>query len=749
MADEEVEVETKRCSNCKKDIPSANFIMHQTHCQRNIVLCKHCKEPVPRSEMDSHIDELHVQVTCKCGDIMEKRLLEDHEASECSKREVICEYCELEMTFGELSEHQNFCGSRTEPCLKCNRYIMLKDLKKHEDSMCTYPEIKESPPKNISRGRDYYPEEFSMDIGPYGMFSPYTEPSMHSQLRTKPKESKPSNIRSQIATTSRTGRTTRKLDTMTTSSPNNLKKTVPRKTVSVPRTQNRTRGNETQSRSSHSQSYSQRPKNQPGVPMSSHGHEDMDRLLAMHLAHDLTTAEDIDSFIESANQIPDPPPPSTFQSRLYSRGPPSPSRDEPESPLPCEFCGDLFPQEMLAMHQSSCESVPGMEPIENSPPNNSIPMFPGSRSQPLHPEIVDNLGYGSSPPRDQPPSQDIEEDTDGLIFLPCEFCEVLLPEDSLVQHQAMCEADRSKTPWPVAVDDDSPSPMSSPEVIRQPAPRPRPKQRKPPANAGYGNPTRSTRHQGDPGFDFRRADDPRSVPIKKMNPLPASTYGGRSSMPIRSRPKKTTGTSHSMAKPRIKSAERTKKTLDDLLADRNIDTDEILQHMGSSSRYFDEDQSDSRVDNGWGRQGQDPTRYDLPQDVGEPSLDEFDIFLPSHQSRDSRYGNPQSRRVYHDDEEDAMPMGYEASFSPPPPPAAAVPRPANRSRKGSHPHTRTPKSKSTSLQGSSVDVDFGVTGTSPSSRPTGRSSHPGGVRGAVPKQTRKPPSNRRRFGDDV
>ena len=33
-----------------------------------------------------------------------------------------------------MLEHQDFSGSRTELCEKCNRYVMMKDLNKHETS---------------------------------------------------------------------------------------------------------------------------------------------------------------------------------------------------------------------------------------------------------------------------------------------------------------------------------------------------------------------------------------------------------------------------------------------------------------------------------------------------------------------------------------------------------------------------------------------------------------------------------------
>ena len=31
-----------------------------------------------------------------------------------------------------VSEHENYCGSRTEQCPECNDYVMLKDWEKHQ-----------------------------------------------------------------------------------------------------------------------------------------------------------------------------------------------------------------------------------------------------------------------------------------------------------------------------------------------------------------------------------------------------------------------------------------------------------------------------------------------------------------------------------------------------------------------------------------------------------------------------------------
>ena len=48
--------------NSRRDIPAANFVMHVTHCQRNLTLCKKCGEPVPTSQQEEHFEEYHTEV---------------------------------------------------------------------------------------------------------------------------------------------------------------------------------------------------------------------------------------------------------------------------------------------------------------------------------------------------------------------------------------------------------------------------------------------------------------------------------------------------------------------------------------------------------------------------------------------------------------------------------------------------------------------------------------------------------------
>ncbi|XP_041345007.1 TRAF-type zinc finger domain-containing protein 1 [Pyrgilauda ruficollis] len=123
--------ESRLCGNCKKDIPAVNFIIHEIHCRRNIEMCPYCSDSIPKSEMKNHIESEHVQVTCKCRMKMENSLLKDHEASSCPLRPVLCQFCDIQLAFNKLQEHELYCGARTEPCGRCGRHVLLRELQEH------------------------------------------------------------------------------------------------------------------------------------------------------------------------------------------------------------------------------------------------------------------------------------------------------------------------------------------------------------------------------------------------------------------------------------------------------------------------------------------------------------------------------------------------------------------------------------------------------------------------------------------
>ncbi|XP_072326093.1 XIAP-associated factor 1 [Scyliorhinus torazame] len=121
------------CSNCKKDVATSNYPIHEIHCKRFIQLCPLCDEPVPTAELQEHREREHRQVKCcQCDKGIEKCQLERHEIEECVERMVSCRFCDLATPCRTLPEHEETCGSRTGRCPDCGKYVMHRDQESHE-----------------------------------------------------------------------------------------------------------------------------------------------------------------------------------------------------------------------------------------------------------------------------------------------------------------------------------------------------------------------------------------------------------------------------------------------------------------------------------------------------------------------------------------------------------------------------------------------------------------------------------------
>ncbi len=137
----------------KRDIPINNYRMHTVHCVRNVVLCPDCSEPYPRSQLQRHQQEAHSTKECDwCSQEMAPLHIVSHKVrkgtyevcillwitdlrfqkSSCPKRPVFCSYCKLEFTARDCSDHESYCGSRTEQCPECKDFVMLKDWEEHQ-----------------------------------------------------------------------------------------------------------------------------------------------------------------------------------------------------------------------------------------------------------------------------------------------------------------------------------------------------------------------------------------------------------------------------------------------------------------------------------------------------------------------------------------------------------------------------------------------------------------------------------------
>lgn len=64
----------------QKNVPAANFASHSAYCEKNIKICKLCKEPISIVGEKEHKEEYHVAVPCRlCGIPVEKWRQNKHE----------------------------------------------------------------------------------------------------------------------------------------------------------------------------------------------------------------------------------------------------------------------------------------------------------------------------------------------------------------------------------------------------------------------------------------------------------------------------------------------------------------------------------------------------------------------------------------------------------------------------------------------------------------------------------------------
>ena len=85
--------------------------MHVVHCARNIALCKHCDEPVPRGELEDHMREFHSKVDCVCGEKIDKPKLEYHKVMKSRVLEIQIILSAGERVFQENNSLQVLCHS--------------------------------------------------------------------------------------------------------------------------------------------------------------------------------------------------------------------------------------------------------------------------------------------------------------------------------------------------------------------------------------------------------------------------------------------------------------------------------------------------------------------------------------------------------------------------------------------------------------------------------------------------------------
>ncbi|XP_066116631.1 TRAF-type zinc finger domain-containing protein 1 isoform X1 [Saccopteryx bilineata] len=383
--------DTRLCDNCKKEIPVCNFTIHEIHCQRNIGVCPICKDPLPKSDMETHMAAEHCQVTCKCNKKLEKRQLKNHEETECPLRLALCQHCDLELSVLKLKDHEDYCGARTELCGNCGRNVLVKDLK-------THPEVcgREGEEKRDEVAMP--PNAYDECWGQEGMW-------IASQLLRQIESLDPPMRLSR--------RPLRAFDSDLFQSRTINQRNM---TTQFPIQNNLLEEQERQERNRSRQS----PKE---------GGEDsanLDFMLALSLQNEgqgpKLAEQDFWRAVCEVDQT---------HRGLNALNDVKGAADE--TMLPCEFCEELYPEELLIDHQTSCNpscALPSYNMRSTSPKGveeDPDVIFQKFLQQATSNQLNSLMGLSS------PPSM---EDS---VIIPCEFCGVQLEEEVLFHHQDQCD----------------------------------------------------------------------------------------------------------------------------------------------------------------------------------------------------------------------------------------------------------------------------------------------------------------------
>ncbi|XP_018935804.1 TRAF-type zinc finger domain-containing protein 1 [Cyprinus carpio] len=416
------EENTQFCSNCKHDIPEANFTTHEIHCRRNIALCEVCQEPFPHAELVQHKEMDHAEEQCKCGLKIEKRFMEVHQRSECSHRLVPCQFCDLEVASFQTKEHEDYCGTRTEPCPVCKCNVMLREQHIHP-ALCgslTPPQERHS-----NRAGAQSPGAWFEAHSIHNLI--YNNNSTGSADRRGPPRPLEDRLHNSIRGTVRGG-TRRNAETRN----NDFAYLLDQETEL---------------------GYNNNSLLWSLGQMPDYESSSLDYMLALSLQSegDLEDPRQEGVWTDVWDlRLGRTPAPSNLTSQLSSStnnnctvASPKTNPTVGHSPslnimLPCEFCEELFPEEDLILHQTGCSPTTAIASFSKQAPSfqyeeiisqgasHVIP--PRTPSPPTLPLSVSPLSCSSS-------SSPVEGD----VLIPCEFCGVALEEDILFHHQDKCD----------------------------------------------------------------------------------------------------------------------------------------------------------------------------------------------------------------------------------------------------------------------------------------------------------------------
>jgi len=119
------------CGHCRRSIPQRSMTMHSLRCERNNFYCEICQKVFPKQDQIKHMDLVHSEYICECGEAFQQQSLQDHRRDSCPLRLVPCSYCPLHINQIARGPHQAECGNREALCLECNQTFKRKEMQRH------------------------------------------------------------------------------------------------------------------------------------------------------------------------------------------------------------------------------------------------------------------------------------------------------------------------------------------------------------------------------------------------------------------------------------------------------------------------------------------------------------------------------------------------------------------------------------------------------------------------------------------